>query len=345
MRSQHGSRVAFVVLLVSGIVVATSAVAEASGRRREVIRVPQDAATIQEAVDVAEADDLIAVAPGRFCGAVIDHEVHLAASWATTIIGCPELTISSGLRVGFLIEGDDASGTSIHGFHFDGRGISDEDMEPLAFAVFGRNVHGVVIGANHVDGTVQAITNSGGDAWTIVGNVIRDLTLFACRTRCGGGAAIVLQQRDFARGRDCDNVVVLNQITGALPDEFDVFDMVGVVVYGQDTPIVAANRFYLPDNETAAARAIGVLVSDVCCGDPAPFRTTRRARIIGNDGERSELVVVVERDAGGGVQNSRGAIIVRNLGVSIINGVRSVLTSLAPADGEAPAAAWPFDLD
>jgi hypothetical protein len=343
MTSQHGSRVAVVVVVACGLAAGARA-ADAHGRQRNVIRVPQEAPTIQDAVDRAEADDLIAVAPGRFCGAIIDHEVHLVASWATTIVGCPELTISSGLRVGFLIEGNDASGTSIHGFHFDGRDVSDEDMEPLAFAIFGRNAHGVTVGANHVDGTVQAITNTGGDAWVILGNVIRDLTLFACRTRCGGGSAIVIQQRDFARGRDCDNVVIGNQITGALPDEFDVFDMVGVVVYGQDTPIVAANRFYLPDNPTAEARAIGVLVSDVCCGEPEPFRTTRRARIIGNDGERSELVVVVDRDASGGRQNTRGAIILRNLGVSIINGVRSVLTGLV-AGAERPGNARPFDLD
>jgi hypothetical protein len=342
MKSHRGSRVAFVVLIGLGTLAGSAVDASA---QREVIRVPQDVPTIQEAVDIADDGALISVAPGRFCGAVIDHQVNLVGTWATTIIGCPELTISSGLRVGFLVEGDDASGTTVHGFHFDGRGISDEDMQPLAFAVFGRNAHGVVVGNNHVDGTVQAITSSGGDDWVIVANVIRDLTLFACRTRCGGGSAIVLQQRDFARGRDCANVVIMNQITGALPDQFDVFDMVGVVVYGQDTPVVSGNVFYLPDNPTADARAIGVLVSDVCCGNPEPFRTTRRARIFSNDGERSELVVVVERDARGGIQNARGAVILDNLGVSIINGVRSVRTSLAPAAAERAASAMPFDLD
>jgi hypothetical protein len=323
------------------VVITAGGAAEAAAAR-ELIRVPHDAETIQDAVDLADDDDLIAVAPGRFCGAVIDHEVHLAASWATTIVGCAEPTLFDGLRVGFHLDGSRASGSTIFGFHFDGRGISDDNLEPLAFAVFGRNAHNVAVGANHVDGTVQAITNSGGDQWVIAGNVIRDLTLFACFNRCGGGDAIVLQQRDFARGRDCENTVVLNQVTGAIPDQHDAFDMVGVVVYGQDTPVVSFNRFYIPDNPLAAARGIGVLVSDVCCGNPTPFRATRKARIIGNDGERSELVVVVDRDASGGIQNSRGAVIRNNLGVSIINGVRSVISSTLVVEPDGPGLAYPF---
>ena len=60
-----------------------------------------------------------------------------------TIVGCAEgPTLSSGLRAGFILPGardgaSAASGSSIEGFVFDGRGIADDNLAPLAVAIIG----------------------------------------------------------------------------------------------------------------------------------------------------------------------------------------------------------------
>ena len=84
-----------------------------------------------------------------------------------------------------------ASGSTITGFHFDGRGVADDNTDPLAFAVFARDAHGVIVDLNRIDGTIQGITNTRGDGWIIAGNVIHRLTLI---TRGGGdGIANLLE--------------------------------------------------------------------------------------------------------------------------------------------------------
>jgi nitrous oxidase accessory protein NosD len=320
MRATHsGVRIAIVVATGLG----ASAAAQAA-----TIRVPRDAPTIQAAVSAADDGDTVKVGPGRYCGATIDREVHLVATWATTIIGC-DAPLVSGLRAGFFLPDERASGTTIHGFRFDGRGISEDNLAPLAFAIFARDAHGVIADLNLVEGTVQAITNTRGDGWIIAGNVIKDLTLFACRTRCGGGDGIVIQQRDPADDRSAGNFVSLNVITGRVPDGHTLFDMVGVLVIGQERPVITTNAIAIPDNPRATARGLGVLVTDVCCGLPDAFPTTHGAVIVGNDGRRSEVAVIIDRDAGGGTGNSRGAFIAHNLGTVIVDGVRRIAALVA----------------
>lgn len=331
-----------------GIVVAVWLCAEVAASAAT-IRVPRDARTIQAAVNAASDGDVIKVEYGRYCGATIDRQVHLQATWLTTIVGCTAPTVS-GLRAGFLLVDDRASGTTITGFRFDGSRISDDNIAPLAFAVFGRDAHSVVVDLNLIEGTVQGITNTGGDGWVIVGNVIRNLALFTCRVRCGGGAGIVIQQRDVNVDRAHGNVVALNHISGRIPDGHSLFDMVGVLVLGQELPTVSLNKLAIPDNRRADARGIGVLVTDVCCGDDLPFHTTRRAIIIGNDGCRSQFAVIVDRDASGGTGNSRDLVIKGNRGEVIVNGdrVRQLDADEAEQPGLAALAdddavyAWPL---
>src|SRR4051812_7530430 len=84
----------------------------------------------QAAVTAASDGDVIRVAAGRWCGASIDREVHLVGAPGATIQGCASLTDFGGLRLGFLLVDDRASGTSITGFRFDGRGISTTNTDP-----------------------------------------------------------------------------------------------------------------------------------------------------------------------------------------------------------------------
>jgi hypothetical protein len=316
---------------------ATVAAGEA-GAAAGVIRVPADAPTVQAAVNQATDGDVIRVAAGRFCGAAIDREVHLIGSPGTTIQGCAQPVQSGNLRAGFLLVDERASGTTIRGFRFDGVGVSNSNLLPLSFAVFGRDAHDVAVIGNRVDGTVQAITNTRGDHWFIAGNVIHDLTLFPCggSGRCGGGDGIVVQQRDPAGDRAFGNLVLLNDITGATPDGQADFGMAGVFVLGQDHPLVALNRVAIPHNPTAPADAIGINVTDVCCGDPTSLLTTHHAIIIGNDGRATPVAVQIDPDASGGHGNSVGAIVQSNLGKVIIDGV--VVQAAAPTTGAARAA-------
>src|SRR4051794_26802297 len=80
------------------------------------LRVPQDFATIQAAVNAAQPGDRVRVGPGRWCGATVGKPVHLEGHGLSTIIGCATPTLDAGpLRVGFLLSAD-ASGSQVRGF-------------------------------------------------------------------------------------------------------------------------------------------------------------------------------------------------------------------------------------
>jgi hypothetical protein len=311
------------MLCAVGVAAAVAGAAEASAGAKT-IRVPADAATVQAAIDKASDGDTIKVGPGRWCGATIDREVHLVGGWGTTIQGCAAMLQPNGLRAGFLLVDDRASGTSIRGFRFDGAGVSVTNTDPVGLAILGRDAHGVSVTGNWIEGTVQGITNTRGDGWFVAANVIHDLTIFGCVDpggRCGGGVGIVVQQRDVDGPRATGNIVLFNDISGATPDGLSIVSLAGVFVLGQDHPVIALDRIAIPHNPAApAADAIGINVTDVCCGDPTGLLTTTHAIIVGNDGRKTPTAVQVDRDASGGTGNSLGAVIEHNLGVVRVDG-------------------------
>ncbi len=286
-------------------------------------RVPHDYGTIQAAVDAADAGDTIRVGPGEHCGATIDKEVHLVGGVFTSIVGCAAPVLFGDLRVGFFLPDERASGTTIKLFHFDGEGVSDDDLEPLAFAVFGREAHGVVVIGNRVTGTVQAITNTGGDGWLVLANLIRELTLFECPGPCGGGVGIVMQKRiplGDPEPTAWGNVVLGNSVSGAIPEGHDEFGMTGILLLGQDRVVVSGNRLRIRTNPgLALAPSVGIEVASSCCGLPAELEPVTRAIILGNDGRDSELALVVEEG------NAEGGFIAGNRGVNVIEGVTVVV--------------------
>jgi hypothetical protein len=307
------------------MLVVSCMVAIEAGAAAAVIRVPGDAPTVQAAVTAASDGDVIRVAAGRWCGASIDREVHLVGAPGATIEGCASLTDFGGLRLGFLLVDDRASGTSITGFRFDGRGISTTNTDPLALAILGRDAHGVVVAGNEIDGTVQGITNSGGDGWLILANRIRDLTIFGCvdpAGRCGGGDGIVIEARDPSGDRASHNRILLDDVGGAIPDGLSQVGMAAIFVLGQDHPLVVNNRVSIPHNPNATATGTGVSVSDTCCGDPTGLLTTTHAVIVGDDGRGSEIAVEIDPDASGGCGNSDTAVVEHDQGVVIICGVQ-----------------------
>src|SRR6187549_1070731 len=214
--------------ILLGAVVSLGMLCSTGVANAKVLRVPTKFGTIQAAVDAARDGDQIWVAAGAYCGATIDKRVELMGVGHPRIIGCATGPILGAGRVGFYMPGpignNPASGTTISGFIFDGRGVSSANLRPLSFGIFARFAHDIVIANNHFEGTAQAITNTGGDRWFIEHNQIHDLTVLDCSGPCTGGDGIVIQ---LARGaiaapggdaaavnRPEDNLILGNTIEG-----------------------------------------------------------------------------------------------------------------------------------
>jgi hypothetical protein len=315
---------------LSGVVVLVAGASEAGAAVR---RVPHSYPTIQAAVDASSPGDSIEVGPGQYCGATLDRPVHLLGHGQPVIVGCAGgPALSRGERIGFFLPGtagdNPASGSSIQGFVFDGRGLSQTNLDPIALAIFARFANSVQVSHNTFRGTVQAVTNTAGDDWTISQNHIVDLTLFDCSgALCEGGDGIVLQ---IARGdlataggpsdpanRPERNVVVDNRISGAIPDGFDAFSMAGVFVLVADGTVIARNQVSIPDNPTADASGDGILISNSCCGEAPIVPGVRNTVVIANDGRGSQFAVVVE---GSGGANTQGLVLFGNRGTVEIEG-------------------------
>jgi hypothetical protein len=277
-----------------------------------VLRVPHDYPTIQAAVDAASDGDRIDVGRGRFCGATLTRRVDLHGRPGTTIIGC-DAPVSGAYRVGFLLPDARASGTSIHGFRFDGRGVSNADLLPLGAGILARSADGVSVADNHFDGTFQAVTNTDGSRWSVLFNRIEHLTALTCDGGCAGGDAIVFQQRLVLDRRPEGNLAAFNQVQGDIPAGLDEFSMTGVFVLGQERARVVANFFQIPHNPAAMAQGVGVLVSDHCCANVV-VSTSVKTDVLFNDGRHSELVLRVDPDSSGGAGNLEGAHIFGNRG-------------------------------
>jgi hypothetical protein len=311
-----------------------AAMLSATAAHAATLRVPAHYPTIQAAVDAAAPGDRIRVSRGRYCGATLTKPVRLEGHGRPRIIGCTTSPMPSpDLRAGFYLPGtqgvNPASGSRIRGFVFDGRGVSNTNMAPLSVGVFARFANDVVVERNRFIGTVQAITNTGGDRWRIERNRIQELTLFDCTVRCSGGDGIIIALAigslaapggaSAAINRPEDNVISGNLVEGRLPDGFSAFSMAGVLLLSADRTIVRSNRLSLPDNPSASATGQGILVSNTCCGLGVGFLPGARFTTIKyNDARRSEVGIVVE---GSGGANTEGLNLRRNRGSLQIEGV------------------------
>jgi hypothetical protein len=325
----------------------------ASSARAATLRVPSQFPTIQAAVDAASDGDSIRVARGRHCGATLTKRVTLEGRAGARIIGCAGgPALANGARIGFFLPGvagvNPASGTQIRGFVFDGEGIGNANLEPLALGVFARFANDIVVSRNSFRGTVQAITNTAGDRWLIKNNRIERLSVFDCTRLCAGGDGIVVQLAAGSLGapggnaaainRPEDNAIIGNFVQGNVPDGFGVFSMAGVLLLAADHTQVLSNDVRLRDNPAAAAVGQGILVSNTCCGLPSSFLPGSRFTTLAfNDGRRSEVAIQVE---GSGGINTLGLLLHRNRGLLRIEG--SDDPALAARRSAPPPLAQPF---
>lgn len=321
------TRRSFLGLAAAALTVALAAAPAAA--EPSTLRVPEDFPTIQAAVNAAASGDQIRVGPGAWCGAEVAKSVDLVGEGGATIVGCASPNLFGLLRIGFFLPSAAASGTTIRHFTFDGRGVSNANLDPLAFAVFARDADAVIVEQNDILGTIQAITNTRGNGWTVSHNQILGLSVLTCDGFCGGGDGIVFQERNsngsLPSQRGLDNSATFNVITGAIPDGLDEFSMVGIVVIGQDGVVVKNNRISIPANPSALGTGIGIEVSDQCCGAGAVGLTCINSVIVNNDGRGSELAVVISPDAASGPGNLQGATLRGNFGVNEINATTSTV--------------------
>jgi hypothetical protein len=310
-------------------------------------KVPQTYPTIQGAVDAAAAGDTIEVGKGKFCGATITKRLNLVAAKKgdATIIGCASSPIlTPPLRVGFLLPGTAgsgsgaASGSKITGFVFDGKGISNSNLSPLAFGIYSRFNDHIKVDDNKFKGTVQAITNTAGDNWAISDNVIEDLTLFDCTgSFCGGGVGIAIQIASNAiagpggssdpANRPEANAVVKNEIQGKAPAGFHVFGMDGILAFAADGTAIVENQTKItPGLSSSEPLGVGILVTNLCCDDPIPFLPGSRYTAIVLNQDHSQFGVVVE---GTGGANTTGLVLFGNQGNAQVEGSPAAMTVAA----------------
>ncbi|MBX2803290.1 MAG: hypothetical protein KTR31_36760 [Myxococcales bacterium] len=206
-------------------------------------RVPQDFATIQQAVDEGTAP-VIEVSAGRYAGAQLTRPVHVVGHDAVIARG---VRVGGRVRAGLTVAAA-ASGSVIEGFVFDctssklDLGVYGSDQR------LGSSADRIEVVDNRFAGCAQAVTNAGsavrdchservtgGEYWTIRNNTIDGLATRLDRGGNGGGIGILVYN---ATGAD----VFGNRFTGPVVDT-PQFRTSGVALAGCIDCTVSDNAF------------------------------------------------------------------------------------------------------
>jgi hypothetical protein len=240
----------------------------------------------------------------RICGFTLDHPVALDGR-GSVIVACPSspapVAGQPALKAGIFVE-PAASGSVISGFRFEGRGAVDGRRGALTFGVFSRGAERVVVQHNRVDGTVQAVTSTGGRGWLITDNEVKDLEVFGCPGSCGGGDGIVLAHSRTSAASADDAFITGNTIRALRPPADLPFSVTGVLGYAVQSPFILENVITLPGSPTIGielTRTAGGILIDAPCGN---------ARIVDNRVRRADLAIDVSADC------ATGTIVERNRG-------------------------------
>jgi hypothetical protein len=292
-------------------------------------RVPNDFPTIQLAVNNANAGDTIRVGPGRWCGARITKPLNLVAEGAT-IMGCPAGVpgpVGTIYHTGFFLNAA-ASGSSIRNFIFDGQGVSDANLNPLALGInsqFGTN--NVNVDSNSFLGGLGGVQLYG-NGWLVTHNVFSGFTILSS----GAGGFAILSE-DFQTGPFTGNAWMYNVVTAAVPpgnfsfasyiNEVDV-PFVGIAIAGHNGTIIANNKIAITSNASGNA-GVGIVATDDSVDGLSS--TSSNLVITNNDGRGSQYGLIITKDQFGGTGNTVGATLRGNFGVNLINSVTSNVTN------------------
>ena len=133
--------------------------------------VPEDYPTIQDAVDVAEAGDVVMVGPGEYAGAVIDRVPVI-------IEGKGKKTRIVAANDYFLWPGESAFLWGISFYGADHVQLEDITIVSTLWSVAGtRSDRASVKGLEIVD-SYQGIASWGGSSWTIEDNVLIGVKMY-----------------------------------------------------------------------------------------------------------------------------------------------------------------------
>ncbi len=296
------------------------------------IRVPQQAASIAIAIGMANPGDTILVDKGNWCGAGIPIPVDLEGKPGATIIGCSSSPTELGPRVGFVIGGA-ASGTIIHNFTFNGNGISDSNLNPLALGIVGNpGANNVVVEENHFQGGFGGVLALGG-GWVISQNKFTDFT-HSCVEEFTGYGVVMVYFPPFTKTAHQNNgiyefisnsAVVNNEMnTNNFPNcslsSFSYLEdasvpFAGVVLIGQIGAVIADNNINIHSGKTGVS-GVGIVASDetVPVSLPNFFLS-----IFDNNTKDNTYGLIVTGDS------LTGATIYNNKGVNVINGVTTIV--------------------
>jgi hypothetical protein len=240
-----------------------------------------------------------------------------------TIMGCPAGIpgpVGNLFRRGFFLNVA-ASGSSIRNFTFDGKGVSDANLDPLSIGIqpqFGTN--NVTVDSNTFLGGLGGIEGPFGDDWLVTHNVFDGFTILSNGV---GGFAILSE--DFQGGPFTGNVYIYNSITAAVPpgsfsfasyiNEVDV-PFVGIAIAGHNGTIITHNKIAITSNANGDA-GVGIVATDDSVDGLSS--TDSNLVITNNNGRGSQYGLIITKDQLGGTTNTSGATIRGNFGVNLIN--------------------------
>ncbi len=293
------------------------------------IRVPQQAASIAIAIGMANPGDTILVDKGNWCGAEIPLMVDLEGRPGATIIGCSSSPTEFGMRVGFLIDGSGGR-TIIHNFTFNGNGISDSNLNPLAYGIVGgKGANNVVVEENNFQGGFGGVIDPGA-GWIISQNKFTNFTRSCVERVTGFGVALLaagLEGKTALQDAPLQPVnnsaVVNNDIhTNHFPncglsslswiEELSV-PFAGVVVGGHRGVVIADNKITIDTSKTALEGAGIVAAGEI--GGMQNFALS----IFDNDTRDNTYALIVTLDS------LPMSTIYNNKGVNWIDGVTTIV--------------------
>lgn len=250
-------------------------------------RVPQDFATIQDAIDRGTSGEIV-VGPGSWAGAVVRRKVSLRGLGARIETG----PSARGIRAGFVLGGP-ASGSSVTGFTFDCQ-TGAVDLAVLGSARrTGAVADSVRIAENTFLGCVQGVTNAGpptsgctsmepvrgGAYWTVADNHFLGFGTQTSSGATGGGLGVVVYNAVGAEILD-------NVFEGSIDDRPRIATA-GVALAGCQACTVAFNDFRV----TGSRYWWSPLLNKGAAQDGAA--PSRDLLIVGNDALDSDVLVHV----------------------------------------------------